>query len=302
MTVLKTERSTAEKRTGRLSSLVVRRAVDDDLERVVRLADSLQDSAAPSLRDELARHFAVQWRSGNDPGNVLVHGQDVVGFLASLTHTRHIEGQPHTICNMASWYVSPAHRRGSMTLVRESLRRTDVTYTAVSPIARVAKIIVRFGFEELETHRRIIYPTLSFRPVRPRASITVGDVSSLLSTEQLKIYQDHVDLPCEHAVLERDGRQCYMVLVRKSRRFNSAARIDYLSDRALFNSCIPHVAGQLCRKLRVTSLSIHDRFLGDTKIPFSKRKRLRVPQMFRSNSLTAADIDNLYTECVLMGF
>jgi hypothetical protein len=186
--------------------------------------------------------------------------------------------------------------------VRESLRRRDVTYTAVSPIARVAKIITRFGFVELETHRRVIYPTLSFRPMRGRASITVGDVSALLSPEQLKIYQDHCDLPCEHAVLEQDGRQCYMVLVRKSRRFNSAARIDYLSDRALFNSCIPHIAGKLCRKLRVTSLSVHDRFLGDTKIPFSRRRRLGVPHMFRSDSLTAADIDNLYTECVVMGF
>jgi hypothetical protein len=93
-----------------------------------------------------------------------------------------------------------------------------------------------------------------------------------------------------------------MVLVRKSRRFFSSARIDYLSDRSLFGSCIHHVAGQLCRKLQVTSVNLHERFLGDAKIPLSKRCRLKVPQMFRSNSLSAGDIDNLYSECVVMGF
>jgi hypothetical protein len=269
---------------------------------VVRLADSLQNPDAPSLGDKLTQHFAIQWQANDSPGYVLVDGQQIVGFIATLTHFRQIRGQRQEICNLANWYVSPDHRRQSLMLLRESMRRRDVTYTAVSPIARVAKIIARMGWEELETHRRVIYPTLNFRPLRPRPEITVGDVSSLLSPEQLRIFQDHQGLPCEHAVLEHDGRQCYMVFVRKTSRFKSSVRIDYLSDRALFCSCIRQFAGKLCRKLGVTSIAVHDRFLDDTKIPFSKRRPLRVPFMFRSDSLTAADIDSLYTESVVMGF
>jgi hypothetical protein len=281
---------------------MVRPAVQEDFERVVRLADSTREPPAPSLEDSLARHFAVPWQANQSPGYVLVHGQEIVGFLASLTHTRQIRGEPQTICNLGSWYVSAAYRRHSLSLVREALRRRDVTYTAVSPIARVARIITHFGFQTLETHRRIIYPTISFHSPRPRPSINVGDVSSLLSAELLKIFQDHQQLPCEHAVLEHDGRLCYMVLVRKSKRFFSSARVHYLSDRSLFGSCLRQVAGQLCRKLKVTSVSVHDRYLGDTQVPLSKRRQLRVPLMFRSNSLAPADVDSLYSECVVMGF
>jgi hypothetical protein len=302
MAVLKTVTSAAARRGGQLSTPVLRPAVNEDLERVVRLADSTLDPTAPSLEDSLARHFSVPWQNNNSPGLVLAQGQEIVGFMATLTHSRQVQGQLQTICNLASWYVSAAYRRHSLSLLREAVRRRDVTYTAISPIARVARISKHFGFQQLETHRRVIYPTLNFRPLRPRPEITVGDVSSLLSPDQLKIFHDHHEFSCEHAVLEHNGRQCYIVLVRKPRRFFSSARIDYLSDRSLFGSCICHIAGQLCRKLGVTSVSVHDRFLGDTNVPFSKRRPLKVPYMFRSNSLSPGDIDSLYSECVVMGF
>jgi hypothetical protein len=300
--VLKTTKSAVARGAGRRSTPVVRPAVHDDFEPIVRLADSTRGPTASSLEDRLARHFAVPWQANSSPGYVLVRGQEIGGFLASLTHTRQIRGELQTICNLGSWYVSETYRRHSLLLVREALRRRDITYTAVSPIDRVARIIKHFGFEPLETCRRIIYPTMSFRLTRPRPSITVGDISSLLSPDLLKIFQDHQELPCEHAVLEHDGRLCYMVLVRTSKRFFSKAEIHYLSDRSLFASCIPGMAGQLCRKLRVTSVSVHGRFLGDTKIPLSKHRPLKVPHMFRSSSLSPTDIDNLYSERTVMGF
>jgi peptidoglycan/xylan/chitin deacetylase (PgdA/CDA1 family) len=74
-------------------------------ERVVRLADSTRDTTAPSLEDSLARHFAVPWHANNSPGYVLVQGQEIVGFMATLTHTRQVRDQLQTICNLASWYV-----------------------------------------------------------------------------------------------------------------------------------------------------------------------------------------------------
>jgi hypothetical protein len=302
MPVLKTAKSAEARGPRQVNTPVVRPAVHEDFEHIVRMVDSTQNSGDPSLEDSLTRHFAVPWQTDNSPGYVLVDGQEIVGFLATLTHMRQVRGELQTICNLGSWYVNAGYRRHSLSLMRTALRRRDVTYTVISPIDRVARILTRLGFQEFETHRRIIYPTMSLRRMRPRLSITVGDVSSLLSGELLKIFQDHQELPCEHAVLEHDGRQCYMVLVRKSRRFFSSARIEYLSDRSLFGGCIRHVAGQLCRKLRVTSVALHDRFLGDAKIPLSKRSRQKVPQMFRSNSLSAGDIDNLYSEYVVMGF
>jgi hypothetical protein len=158
------------------------------------------------------------------------------------------------------------------------------------------------GFRTCETHRRIIYPSISFRCVRPRPSIIVGDVSRFLVGEQLKIFQDHQGLPCEHALLQHDGRQCYMVLVRKRRRLFASARIDYLSDPSLFASCLPGIAGPLCWKLGVTTFSVYDRFLREVRVPFSKRRQLGAPQMFRSDSLSPMDIDCLYSETVVMGF
>ena len=172
----------------------------------------------------------------------------------------------------------------------------------MSPIARVAKILTRFDFRELETGRSTIYPTVSFRGMLQRTSITLGDVSSKLAPDQQTIYEDHREFPCEHALLEHGGRQCYMVFVRKPRRFLSSANVEYLSDPELFRSCIRYVAGRLCRKLRVSSLSVPRRFLGDARIPFSRPRQLKVPYMFRSDSLEPSDIDGLYTECLVMGF
>ncbi len=278
----------------------VRPAVNEDFEQIVRLADSLRDTSAPSLRDSLNRHFSVPWN--DSPGYVLADGKRIVGFMATLTHFRQIGGRSHSVCNMASWYVETDYRRHSLSLLRVAQRRRDLTYPVVSPIARVAKILKHFDFQELETHYRVVYPAMTLRPLRSGPSISVGDIASLLSPDQMKIYEDHRKFPCTHAVLEHDGRRCYMVLVRKSRRFNSSARIDYLSDQSLFRSCINRIAGQLCRKLRVTSISVPDRFLGETTVPFSKRRPLKVPFMYRSSSLSPADIDSLYSESVVMGF
>jgi hypothetical protein len=302
MPELRTAKSAGTKSSRRVSTPVVRPAVYDDFQRIVRLVDSTRHPTDPSLENSLARHFSVPWQTENSPGYVLVDGPEIVGFLASLTHTRQVRGELQTIRNMGSWYVNAAYRKNSLSMIYTALSRHDITYTAISPIDRVARIATRFGFHELETHQRIIYPMMSLRRLRPRPSIAVGDVSSLLSGELLKIFQDHQHLPCEHAVLEHDGRQCYMVLVRKSRRLFSSARIEYLSDQSLFRSCIPHIAAQLCRKLQVTSVNLPDRFLGDVRIPFSKRIRMKIPQMFRSSSLSAADLDSLYSECVVMGF
>jgi hypothetical protein len=48
-------------------------------------------------------------------------------------------------------------------------------------------------------------------------------------------------------------------------------------------------------------LMVEERLIGNAPVPLSRTRALRVPKMYKSDTLNSSEVDNLYTEMVVLG-
>lgn len=291
-------------------SITVRKAVSSDMYPVCKL---LRESTLNSNWigvNTRKRMFQDPWSGGEDYfGYVMLDDEAIVGFLGLLFTRQPVNGPQERFCELHSWYVKDAYRKESLKLLLPALSMRKVTLLNYTPTPDVYEISKKFGFTDLETRLRLIYPL--FNPFnlrrRYRLDTNLFSIQGRLSEQDKVIFHDHANLDCRHVMIidEHSGRSCYMIIKRMRRRwFEPFARLLYVSDPDLCAKSIDRWRLKLCLMLRVQCLAIDAAFIGERKIAFSKVIKREVPSLIKSHSelLMARLITPIYSLPLLIGY
>jgi RimJ/RimL family protein N-acetyltransferase len=261
-------------------------------------------------REEWRKIFDYQWESDEGyVGFALVDDRKVVGFNGAIFSRRIIDGREARFCNLTSWIVKEQYRTESMRLVLPVLKLKGYTITNLTMNERAWEITRRLGFKNLDTNVRILFlvPGLSATR-REEAPVIVSDrskIAEMLDPVNLKIFIDHSHYNCGHIVVKDKYGYSYIIYTRKSyRKCNcdiSYAHIHYISDRSAFLRRLNKIKSYFLKSLKYFFLAVDERLIGDATIPYSKVYQLKVPRMYKSEVLSREQVDNLYSELVVLG-
>ena len=258
-------------------------------------------------RDRWKRMFEYSWKS--QIGNVLVDRDRIVGFIGTLFSRRIIDGREAALCNLSSWIVKDEYRSESLRLLLPLLKRKDHTFTNLTLNPRVAEIMKRLGFKDLDTNVKLLFPVPAFsgnsRKERPTIVSDEAEIIKALDSKDLRIFADHSQYGCGHVVIREGGDYCYMVFTRKYRgkSFHKVpyAHLHYISSRRLFLKHLNRIKLNFLMEHKCCFLMVEERLVGTQPLPFSRVHTLKVPKMYKSHLLTSEQVDNLYTELIVLG-
>ncbi|WP_295005692.1 hypothetical protein [uncultured Dechloromonas sp.] len=271
------------------------------------LEDNLPEFAAFLAENMPAKRSKSDWITGlktawaggrPNYGFLMKDDGKVVGGIGAYYAERLIRGKVEKFCNITSWCVLDSHRKFSMQLAMHVVKQEGYHFTDFSPTKVVAGVLQFLKFSPLEEAVAVI-PNLPLPSFSGRVIDDPVQIEKLLDTAQLAIWRDHVQFPwLKHLVFGRPGQWCYLVYKKGSFKGFPSARIIYVGDSGIF--------GQYCSALTwyffrrgVLSTHVEQRML--KTLPRLARVRTGFnPKQYLSASLSASDIDYLYSESVAL--
>ncbi|MFL6713438.1 MAG: GNAT family N-acetyltransferase [Sulfurifustis sp.] len=286
---------------------IVRKALAGDFEQVYRLLRGSPLNSRDLPRENRLRMFVKHWNSDEDYfGYVLEKDGDIVGYMGLMFSRRRIRDQEYKFCEVHSWYVKDEYRNESLRLFFPVVALKGYEITNLTPTEGVADIQKKFGFFDLETHLRIIYPVPSPATFRTRCRIEYepARIEPLLRGRDQEIFRDHRHLNVLHVRVEDEqARSCYLIAKPLHRRFYEPyGRVFYVGDLDAFLRFLPVLRVRLCWKLRVRCLVMNDAMLRGVKPRFSSVTARDVPSIYKSKRLAKDDIDHLYSTPLVLDY
>jgi hypothetical protein len=255
--------------------------------------------------DHWARALDPPW-AGDRPnaGFMLLDGDAIVGVQIAFYSERTIDGRRESFCNLGAWCVLPAYRLHSLRLLKAALGQDGYHFTDLSPNSDVVGINSRLSFRFLDTTTALIpnfpWPTV---PGRTVISSDPAVIERTLSGHDLQLYRDHAATnAARHLVLIKNDEWCY-VIFRKDRRKQLPLFVSvlYVSNPELFRRMVrPLCRHMLLHHGAAATLGEH-RILG-YRPRFALTLSTQRRKMFRSPSLDATQIDDLYSELVCVAW
>ena len=266
------------------------------------------DSAQP--REKWRKIFDYRWEADEGyVGYALVDDRKVVGFNGAIFSRRIIDGRDARFCNLTSWIVKEQYRTESLRLVFPVLKLKGYTITNLTMNDRAWEVTRRLGFKNLDTNVRILFLVPGLSATRKEeAPVIVSDkskIAEILDPVNLKIFLDHSHYNCGHLVIQDKYGYSYVIYTRKRyRKYNCDipyAQILYISDRSAFLRRINKVKSYFLKSRKYFFLAVDERLIGNATIPYSKAYQLKIPRMYKSDVLSREQVDNLYSELVVLG-
>jgi hypothetical protein len=258
-------------------------------------------------RDDWRRLFFHPWNTNADlPGFVLVQHSRIVGFLGTIFSTRCINGKAEQFCNVSSWIVKPEFRREGISLLLPLLRLRSCTLTNFSPSRTACQIFERLGFRYLDFEARVFYPPphmFRMKPVSAYSALTdLEAIARVIGDGDRKIMEDHKQFRCGHVLIrDHDGeKSCYCIytsIIRNSLRFS---HIQYLSNAPVFLEAVDVIGAGIFSLKKTLFMKVDCRLLPRKNVPRSLRYRVTSPRMYRSETVRPEQIDNLYSELIIL--
>jgi hypothetical protein len=255
--------------------------------------------------DHWADAIDLPWEVENpNAGFMLLDDDEVVGVQLAFYSERMIDGRWERFCNLGAWCVSPPYRFHGLRLLKSVLSQEGYHFTDLSPSGNVVGINERLSFRFLDTTTAVV-PNLPW-PTWPGRDLISSDpdlIERTLTGRDLELYRDHATAgAARHLVLIRGEEWCYVVF-RKDRRKGLPlfASVLYVNNPALFRVMARPLARHLLTHHRALATLAEERIVGYRPRP---SLQLRSPRrkMFRSPSLAAAQIDDLYSELVCISW
>lgn len=163
-------------------------------------------------------------------------------------------------------------------------------------------MLKKLGFTELESSEQILLPVPGFSSARTsyRCLVDLDEIGERLSEKDRKIFTDHRGMDCRHVLISNAEKYCYLIVKNRSYKRLPFARVHYLSNPELFASGIDALRMNLCWRLKVAGLIIDSRYVGGRAFVYSRAYPQQCPTFFKSESVSASDMDTLYSEMVLL--
>jgi hypothetical protein len=280
--------------------LTIQQASASDFSRVLSLLKQFR--SAHLIKDETwEKLFTRKWKgSDSSCGLIMMAGNKPVGFIHSLFSERIIAGKRFQFGNLGTWIVEPEYRSKSMMLFFPFMKLKSITLSSFTANPRFIPILEGFGFKELEDRIYFLPPQLSFNR-KVKVEKDKKAIEKMLQGEPYRIFMDHSDLSCQHILLDTPRGTCYLVFNRTIKKRLPVAFLNYVSDLNLFLHYIQSASIQICSALRVVALMIGGHTVKNHRLHGS----IQVPRQFklwyRSDELTAFDLDTLYSEYQVLG-
>ena len=277
----------------------VDRAAFDDIHALLTEIKGTQGQA------KLRKLFDYPWqRDENYCGLALKDGENTVGFLGMIFSRRRINGKLEKFCNLSSWCVAEKYRSRAVSMLLPLLAMKEYTITDLTPAKNVYRIQNRLGFKDLEAKGRILLP-FGRRLSLPEPSVTCvthdpAEIEKKLQGEHLKIFNDHRIYCCAHFLLIEKDRYCYVIYSKLKRKRIPYVHVHYFSDSDLFARAYRLIRNSILSHCGAYFILIDSRLVENLKLPFSFCLPYRAPKQYLSSTLEPGQIDNLYSELILL--
>ena len=267
--------------------------------------DILTDIWGTGGEDKGRKIFECQWeRDENHCGLILMDGDKTVGFLGMIFSRRRINDQVEKFCNLTSWFVRKEYRSRAISLILVVHGMKDYTITDLTPAKHVYQIQNKLGFKDLDAGGRLLLPfgRRLFQPKHSPGYLThdLAAIEKKLEGQSLKIFNDHKPYRCSHFLLTVKNRSCYIVYTKLKRKRIPYAYLHYISDPDLFALAYRDIRKSILSHSKAYFLLADSRLVKNRKLPVSICLPYRAPKQYMSSTLKPEQIDNLYSELVML--
>lgn len=269
---------------------------DQDLEPFCQFLRANLNSRIP--QDQWVAAFRQPWLADKPNNGFLIRDDkgEIVGGIGAIYSEQSINGQPERLCNITSWCVKDEFRAQSMRLAMAVVSQEGYHFTDLTPTDVVAGSLKFLKFKAMD-------PTILLLPHKPwvgsggaRVYSDPGKVESQLPEAALRSWQAHRELPwLRHAVVGRDQDWCHVVYKTVTVKRMPCAKIIGLSDAALWLRWQKPFGRHLLLRRGMLGSWVEQRLLPERPAGAIELKGYK-SKMFRSDSLQAAQISNLYSE------
>ena len=253
--------------------------------------------------EEWAKAFAQDWCPGKPNNGFLIRHQGrIVGGIGAIYAERPVRGRLERFCNITSWCVLDPFRAQSMRLAMAVAAQPGFHFTDLTPTEVVSKTLQFLKFKPMN-ERHAIWPNLPWPLVRLGGIRVLSDpaqIGRLLAPDDAKAYRDHRHLPwLRHLAVGLTDAWCYVVWKRTRLKGITGAIIIALSDAELFLRYRMALSSYLLVHHGLLYTRVESRLLPRLPTLCIELSGYR-SKVFRSDSLTAADMSNLYSELVAL--
>jgi hypothetical protein len=250
-----------------------------------------------------AKAFTQSWYPSKPNNGFLIrHEGRIVGGIGAIYAERPVRGRTERFCNITSWCVLDAFRAQSMRLAMALTGQPGFHFTDLTPTEVVSKTLQFLKFKPMN-ERQAIWPNLP-RPFAAWAGVSVitdpEEISRVLAPDDARAYGDHRHLSwLAHLAVGRADAWCYVVWKRTRLKGVWGAYVIALSDPEAFLRYRPVLGSHLMVHHGLSYTRVESRLL--PRLP-----PLRVElsgyrnKVFKSDTLSAADMSNLYSELVAL--
>jgi hypothetical protein len=276
----------------------IERARPGDFERVLPLLERFENPRI--TREHWRSLFQYPWPCPDDTrGRVVWDGGRAVGFIGVILYSRLIAGRIEEFANLTSWITLPEYRNYSLSLFKEAVSIEGRTLLCLTPRQETLPLYFRFGFQELKRKLLVLYP-LPGVLWRCRATMDPVRIAERLEGNDREVFEHHNLPQCRHLLIHDRREYCHVVFTRtKGRRFHFA-RVHHISNPRFFLENLDGVRWRLMAGARAPLIMIDSHLLPPGKIKASRTVEPGIPTVFKSATLGPEQIDNLYTEAILL--
>ena len=269
------------------------------------IQDILTDIWAAGSAEKGRKIFDYQWqRDETHCGLILVDGDRTVGFLGMIFSRRRINDKVEKFCNLTSWYVHKDYRSRAISMILALHAMKDYTITDLTPAKNVYTVQNKLGFKDLDAAGRLLLP-FGRRLFQAKYSATelihdLGAIEKKLDGQNLTIFNDHQPYPCFHFLLSGNDRDCYIIYTKLKRKRIPYVHLHYISDPDLFGIAYRDIRKSILSHAGAYFILIDSRVVKNKKLPLSICLPYRAPKQYMSATLKPEQIDNLYSELVML--
>jgi hypothetical protein len=249
-----------------------------------------------------AEAFQQRWCSTKpNNGFVIRHEGRIVGGIGAIYAERPVRGRTERFCNITSWCVLDAFRTQSMRLAMALTGQGGFHYTDLTPTEVVSKTLQFLKFKPMN-ERHAVWPNLPWPFARFAGVRVVNDpeqIQRVLAPDDARAYRDHCHLPwLGHLAVGQPGAWSYVVWKRTRLKEVTGAMILALSDPERFLGYRLALGSHLLLHHGLPYTRVESRLL--PRLPLCIELSGYRNKVFKSDTLTASDMSNLYSELVAL--
>lgn len=273
----------------------------------------IEDADLPEFCAFLHRHLdprtpagrfqdAFERRWGMDKPNhgfLIRDGGELVGGIGAIYCERSLHGRRERFCNITSWCVLEDYRAQSMRLAMALVSQEGFHFTDLTPTEVVEKSLRFLKFRPLDGSR-----TLIANLPRPggggRVLTGPAEMEAALPEEAACIWRDHRDIPwLRHLALGGPGGYTYVAFKARVFKGLPSAEVLGVTDAEAFLRHLGAFGRHVLWRHGMVTTRIESRFL-PRRPALSHHLVGYRPKMYRSETLSDADIDNFYSEIMAL--